>query len=449
MYAKFGAVFLKDRRFGLAVKAFRRGLVYKPDHATLPRLLAEALADDGDPKAALAVLEPYLGRQPAGSEPYEQLAEILDAMGRKVDVLPKLQAAAKADPKNLRLQFFLAERYRAERQDAKADALLVELLKNQGDPQVYAALAQSYVRRRRSTKTSSASSGRPPSAAEGREAVMPALAALSGDPAAAGAVLDAGATMMAAKPPKLTPRARQLLAAVANQGKLLPKLIEIDRAAMKSSPSAVNQRTLAQDLLLSKDFAGAADELAGLLDRYPAEKNAPTLVLLAKSRFWAGKIEPAMETVKAARALDPNDPEAMVFLALILGQLSRDDEAITVYEDLMRRFPGVDEITRICRSGLSGAYVNKGDIARGEAELEILFRQHPDDPTVNNDLGYLYAEQGKNLEKAESMIRKAIEDEPENSSFLDSLGWVPVQAGQAERGDRAPGEGVEEHHRPT
>ena len=35
-----------------------------------------------------------------------------------------MEAAAKADPKNLRLQFLLASRYRAEAQDDKADALL-------------------------------------------------------------------------------------------------------------------------------------------------------------------------------------------------------------------------------------------------------------------------------------------------------------------------------------
>jgi Tfp pilus assembly protein PilF len=64
------------------------------------------------------------------------------------------------------------------------------------------------------------------------------------------------------------------------------------------------------------------------------------------------------------------------------------------------------------------------DYEKGEAELELLMAKHPDDPGLNNDLGYLYAEQGKDLEKAETMIRKALEDEPENSSYLDSLGWV-------------------------
>ena len=52
-------------------------------------------------------------------------------------------------------------------------------------------------------------------------------------------------------------------------------------------------------------------------------------------------------------------------------------------------------------------------------------------PGVNNDLGYLYAEQGKNLEKAESMIRKAVQEEPDKPAYLDSLGWVLFKRGKA------------------
>ena len=75
-------------------------------------------------------------------------------------------------------------------------------------------------------------------------------------------------------------------------------------------------------------------------------------------------------------------------------------------------------------------YVNLGDFAKGEAELEILLQRNPDEAGVNNDLGYLYADQGKNLEKAEAMIRKALQEEPKNAAYLDSLGWVLFKRGK-------------------
>jgi Tfp pilus assembly protein PilF len=71
-----------------------------------------------------------------------------------------------------------------------------------------------------------------------------------------------------------------------------------------------------------------------------------------------------------------------------------------------------------------------GDYAKGEAELESFLEKNPEDAHANNDLGYLYAEQGKNLEKAEVMIRKALQEEAENSAYLDSLGWVLFKRGK-------------------
>src|SRR5262249_40577870 len=89
-----------------------------------------------------------------------------------------------------------------------------------------------------------------------------------------------------------------------------------------------------------------------------------------------------------------------------------------------------EQVMRIVRQNLSIIYVNLGDYAKGEAELEVLLEKNPDDAGVNNDLGYLYAEQGKNLEKAEAMIRKAVQEEPDNSAYLDSLGWVLFKRGK-------------------
>ena len=71
-----------------------------------------------------------------------------------------------------------------------------------------------------------------------------------------------------------------------------------------------------------------------------------------------------------------------------------------------------------------------------------MLKDKPDDPTYNNDLGYIWADHDKNLAEAEKLIRKAIEQDrkqreelkaggelkPEgdkdNPAFLDSLGWV-------------------------
>ena len=69
-------------------------------------------------------------------------------------------------------------------------------------------------------------------------------------------------------------------------------------------------------------------------------------------------------------------------------------------------------------------------MARARPSSRCSSQRNPDDPGPNNDLGYLYAEQGKNLEKAESMIRKALQEDPDSSAYLDSLGWVLFKRGK-------------------
>ena len=47
-----------------------------------------------------------------------------------------------------------------------------------------------------------------------------------------------------------------------------------------------------------------------------------------------------------------------------------------------------------------------------------------------NYLGYMWADHNMQLEEAEQMIRRALEMEPNNASYLDSLGWVEFRKGK-------------------
>ena len=47
-----------------------------------------------------------------------------------------------------------------------------------------------------------------------------------------------------------------------------------------------------------------------------------------------------------------------------------------------------------------------------------------------NDLGYLWADQNKHLVRAKRMIQKAVDAEPDNMAYRDSLGWVLFRLGQ-------------------
>ncbi len=201
-----------------------------------------------------------------------------------------------------------------------------------------------------------------------------------------------------------------------------------------------------------------------MLDKYPAEKSINILTFLADYQRRAGRREAAKATLAEAVKLPATDPETQVQLATVLsdtGQVDdairilrnlaakepnnpafeveladklskfgRNEEAIKIFEGVLKRIGENDEWINRIRSRLSVIYVNMGNYAKGEAELELILQRNPDEAGPNNDLGYLYAEQGKNLEKAESMVRKALQEEPENFSYLDSMGWVLFKQGK-------------------
>ena len=64
--------------------------------------------------------------------------------------------------------------------------------------------------------------------------------------------------------------------------------------------------------------------------------------------------------------------------------------------------------------------------------LERLLKLQPHEASLLNFYGYLLADQNWELEKARTMIEEAVQKEPENPYYLDSLGWVLYRQGHFE-----------------
>ena len=67
-------------------------------------------------------------------------------------------------------------------------------------------------------------------------------------------------------------------------------------------------------------------------------------------------------------------------------------------------------------------------------QAEVQFRKalaiDPHNPGVLNYLGYMLADQGQKLPEALKLIHQAVDLEPQNGAYLDSLGWVYFKLGQ-------------------
>ena len=203
-----------------------------------------------------------------------------------------------------------------------------------------------------------------------------------------------------------------------------------------------------------------------MIEKFPDQRTSTNLNQLGEVQAKSGKNDEAIATYRESLKLDPSDPAALMGLdngllavgkpdealallretimadpanprpifelSRILNKVGKTEEAIAQLKGLIERMPQLENVVRFAHISLSSLYSEQHEFAKAEAELEILLVKDPEDPHINNDLGYLYVDQGKNLEKAEAMIRKAVAEEPDNYAYQDSLGWVLFKRGKFE-----------------
>ena len=66
---------------------------------------------------------------------------------------------------------------------------------------------------------------------------------------------------------------------------------------------------------------------------------------------------------------------------------------------------------------------------KAEADLQKALELQPDQPHVLNYLGYSWIDQGTKLDQGMSMIRRAVDQRPDDGYIVDSLGWAYYRIG--------------------
>ena len=110
------------------------------------------------------------------------------------------------------------------------------------------------------------------------------------------------------------------------------------------------------------------------------------------------------------------------------ARLKRFDAAAKTAREASAKFPeSTDALFRLGSSLERG-----GSSAEAEKVFLHLLELKPNDAATQNYLGYMWAEQGVQLERARELLEKAVAREPRNAAYLDSLGWVYFRMGRLE-----------------
>lgn len=127
----------------------------------------------------------------------------------------------------------------------------------------------------------------------------------------------------------------------------------------------------------------------------------------------------ALVEVERLRVLRPS--RALEFhTAELLTRTERFDEAVALLEKMRAENPDDDEV--LYQLGVCYGTAKRVDEALEYMRLTL--EKNPDNPHALNYIGYTWAERGENLDEAERMILRALDQRPDDGYIADSLGWV-------------------------
>jgi len=163
----------------------------------------------------------------------------------------------------------------------------------------------------------------------------------------------------------------------------------------------------------------------------PQQKFPATLVLIncyQRARRYAK----AIELARTELAKQPVDSvfafllqQQIAYSLQLAGQFGDAEKSIV---DLMNKCKA--EKKSQWQQTLVALYLSSGKADAGIKLLEEILSANPNLGWANNSLGYSLADQGRDLPRAEKLVRKALASEPGNAAYLDSLGWVCFRQGK-------------------
>jgi len=149
----------------------------------------------------------------------------------------------------------------------------------------------------------------------------------------------------------------------------------------------------------------------------------------------AGDLDSLDRTDEAKKKLDqviadhPKDTEAI----LALGNIERGRKAFAECADTYGK--AIDTIAKPEKGNwvvfyFRGiCYERSHQWPNAEADMKKALELFPDQPLVLNYLGYSWVDQGVHLDDGMDMIRRAVEQRPDDGYIVDSLGWAYFRTG--------------------
>jgi tetratricopeptide (TPR) repeat protein len=197
-----------------------------------------------------------------------------------------------------------------------------------------------------------------------------------------------------------------------DEGRGLARANQLDQAKAVFAKAAANYE---QSLLINPSRPNTYLRLAELLiGPLKESERAVKLLVEARQRFSSA-------------------PEFTYFLALALRESKHPQEAVSTFEEALNEAQATSEEVLTPRfyfdygaaADQAGLYDKAADLFRKSISLDPVNAAE-----AYNYVGFMWAEHNMHLDEAEDMIGRALQLDPNNGAYLDSLGWVHYRKGK-------------------
>lgn len=381
-----------------AIACYEEATVLPPDNAAIQdqERLGDLYLINRQMDKALAIFHNLTTRQPDNMQLHKKLAMCYIALDQKEKAVETLQEVSRREPKNWQIQFYLGELY--------------EMLGNTH------AAATSF-----------------------RNAV-------ANKPSVATPYLKLAAYDMPAEPAKACQTLQNALLRFPDNKKLIEMLITCYLRNQQPCEALASFLDLHNLLLHADDYlpkANAYLKFGDIALQYQMDATAMALyeialeqepnmleayIHLACLQSNIQTADDALNVMSEAVQVNPEAPMAWYYLGLLNNQARFYPTAIYAFEqaaNLAGRSPKTCFLLNsIFYFNYGVACERTGQAARAEALLQQAIQMDSENDEAFNYLAYMWAEKGINLEQALEYSQHALDCDPDNGAFLDTLGWV-------------------------
>lgn len=237
-----------------------------------------------------------------------------------------------------------------------------------------------------------------------------------------------------------------------------------ERLGADSKASETLRVRCVRELIRLGAFESAADQVTSLLKEEPDQKvsqlalgaaslmleagnegRAETLLLDHQQAFPSDLIGAAMlsslymEREEYGRAYDLLDGttagsedstgrDVLLLKAQLLQLQGRNKDAQALLDEMLKKYGEIAQI----QMAAGMLYQDMGQHEKAEGAYKTALELDPAEAEYYNTLGYFYAQTSQKLDEAERLVRRALEIKPDAAHIIDSLGWVFYRQGRYE-----------------